>query len=235
VFVCFRGDGGVRCSRFITDLNGVVSLDIAETASLVSGSGSSLARYAEPAIAMDSSGTLFGVWTEEFDGVPELVLARRVASGTWEYRTVDRQGYEAGDYASIAIADVAGTKKICVGWSWSEVAVSCTDDEGASWNTSVVLSDEWAAWRPSVAIASDGIVNVAWAGDSHTVRFARELKDKKSGKWEVVEVDTHFNVMDVKLALDDKDLAHLVYPGKSWTTMMYTKEIPVIPTSPSGR
>jgi hypothetical protein len=223
VFVCFGVDGRVYCSRFFTDEFGEVSLDIAETASLASGSGSSPA-IVEPAIAMDSSGTLFGVWTEKFDGVQELVLAKRVASGTWEYHTVDRLGYETrGDNVSFAIADVAGTTKICVSWAWNEVVVSCTDDEGASWNTSVVLSDEWADWRPSVAIASDGVVNIAWA-KQNSVKFARELKDKKDSKWEVVEVDTQSccNVMDVKLALDDKDLAHLIYPGKWWTTVMYT-------------
>jgi hypothetical protein len=235
VFVCFGGTGGVHCSRFTTDLNGDVSLDPAETASLVSSSGSSPANYAEPAIAMDSSGTLFGVWAEKFDGVLELVLAKRVAAGTWEYHTVDRLGYETrGDNVSFAIADVAGTTKICVSWAWNEVVVSCTVDEGATWNTSLVVSDEWADWRPSVAIASDGTVNIAWAY-RHSVKFARELKDKKGGKWEVVEVDTHFNVMDVKLALDDKDLAHLVYPGKSWTTMMYTKEIPLLAAPAPGR
>jgi hypothetical protein len=83
VFVCFGADGRVRCSRFITDEFGEVSLDPAETASLASGSGSSPA-IVEPAIAMDSSGTLFGVWIEKIDGVEELVLAKRVASGTWE-------------------------------------------------------------------------------------------------------------------------------------------------------
>jgi hypothetical protein len=61
-----------------------------------------------------------------------------------------------------------------------------------------------------VAIASDGVVNIAWA-KQNSVKFARELKDKKDS------------------------LAHLIYPGKWWTTVMYTKEIPVIPTSPPGR
>jgi hypothetical protein len=95
VFVCFGVDGRVYCSRFFTDEFGEVSLDIAETASLASGSGSSPA-IVEPAIAMDSSGTLFGVWTEKFDGVQELVLAKRVASGTWEYHTVDRRSVSVG-------------------------------------------------------------------------------------------------------------------------------------------
>ena len=228
-FVCFDG-GGIRCSRFITDPNGVVSLDPAETALLASSSGSVLYNYSEPAIAMDSGGTLFAVWSEKIDGVWELVLAKRVGAGAWEYQIIDRQGYE-GYYTSIDIADVDGAKMICVSWSWWEVVVSCTIDEGVSWDTSVVVTDEWADWRPSVAIASDGTVNVAWAyTQDDSIKFARQLKDKKGAKWEVVEVDNQYYVMDVKLALDANDLAHLVYPGKDWSTMMYTKEISVVPT-----
>ena len=115
----------------------------------------------------------------------------------------------------------------------AEINFNSTTDEGATWDTNVVDDTEWADWRLSVAIASDGTVNVAWSHtNSESIKFARQLKDKKSSKWEVVEVDTQYYVMDVKLALDANDLAHLVYPGKDWSTLMYTKEKPVIPTTP---
>ena len=209
-----------------------MSLDLTETALLVSNPANN--SRGEPAIAVDSSGTLFATWNEQINGTWESVLAKRVSAGNWTYQVVDRQGYDYGNwYNAIVIADVGGTKKICVGWSWNEVMVSCTTDEGATWNTSVVDNTEWADWRPSVAIASDGTVNVAWANNgSGSIKFAKELKDKKNGKWEVVEVDTQDYVYDVKLALDNNDLAHLVYPGKDWSTLMYTKEKPLIPTTP---
>jgi hypothetical protein len=239
IYVCFQGgawaDRHIYCSRLITDLSGEVSLDPSETAVPASNPAHDTGPYGEPAIAVDSNGTLFGVWNEEIDGTWEIVLGKRVSADNWTYQVVDRQGYAYGFwYTSIAIADIGGMKKICVGWSWDEVMVSCTTDEGATWNTSMVYDMEWADWRPSVAIASDGTVNVAWAhnGDD-SVKFARELKDKKGSKWEVVEVDIQHYVFDVKLALDENDLAHLVYPGKDWGTLMYTKEIPVILTTPA--
>jgi hypothetical protein len=234
IYVCFQGGPptGIYCTRLITDPSGVVSLDLTETALLASNPANN--SEGEPAIAVDSSGTLFGTWPVQINGTWESVLAKRVSAGNWTYQVVDRQGYDYGNwYNAIAIADVGGTKKICVGWSWNEVMVSCTTDEGATWKTSVVDSTEWADWRQSVAIASDGTVNVAWANNSSgSIKFARELKEKKSVKWEVVEVDTQSYVYDVKLALDANDLAHLVYPGKGWSTLMYTKEKPVIPTTP---
>jgi hypothetical protein len=230
VFVCYGGGAGMLCSRFFTDAAGIVSLDPAETASLASGPGNT--TYGEPAIAMDSSGNLYGAWSEQIDGAWELVLAKRVSAGAWEYSIIDRQGYE-DYYTSIAIAEFDGTKKICVGWSYYEIVVSCTVDEGASWETSLVFAGEWADWRPGLAIASDGTVNVAWAHtNSESIKFARQLKDKKDTKWEMVEVDTQYYVMDVKLAVDADGLAHLVYPGKDWSVLMYTKEIPLVPTSP---
>jgi hypothetical protein len=233
IYVCFRGSfNGVYCSRLTTDPSGEVSLDLTETAVLASNPANRIGG--EPAIAVDSNGTLFGAWNEEINGTWEIVLAKRVSAGIWTRQVVDRQGVEYGDwYTSIAIADIGGTKMICVGWSWWEVMVSCTTDEGATWNTSMVYGIEWADWRPSVAIAPDGTVNVAWAhNSSDSIKFARQLKDKKgSSKWEVVEVDIQDNVYDVKLALDENDLAYLVYPGQYWSTLMYTKEIPVIPTT----
>lgn len=236
VFVCFAGSGaqndGIYCSRFMTDPNGVVSLDSAETALLASVDGSVLFNYAEPAIAVDSVGTLFAVWSEQIDGVWELVLAKRVAAGTWQYRLVDRQGTE-GYYTSLDIADVNGDTKICVSWAWNEVVVSCTLDEGATWDTSVVVGDEWADFRPSVAIAPDGTVNVAWVYfRKDPIRFARQLKDKKGSKWEVVDVVIDERVFDVKLDMDAEGLAHIVYPGKDWSTLMYIREKPVVPTGP---
>lgn len=233
-FVCFGGSGAqhdvIYCSRFITDSFGVVSLDPAETASLASGPGNR--AWEEPAIAMDSSGTLFGAWTEEINGVRELVLAKRVAAGIWEHKIIDRQGYE-DYYASIDIADINGVTKICVSWAYNEIVVSCTIDEGVTWNTSVVASDEWADFRPSVAISPDGTVNVAWVYyRKDPIRFARQLKDKKGSKWEVVDVVIDDNVMDVKLDMGADGLAHLVYPGKDWSTLMYIREKPLVPTGP---
>ena len=111
--------------------------------------------------------------------------------------------------------------------------VSCTIDEGATWDTSVVSSTDWANDRPGVAIASDGTVNVAWGNHRDgIVKFARQTKDKKGlAKWEeAVVVDIQYYVWDVKLALDANDLAHIIYPGKDWETLMYVKEKPVVPT-----
>ena len=232
--VCFVGSDGqkdvVYCSRFVTDSFGVVSLDPAETASLASGPGNRVRR--EPAIAVDSSGTFFGAWTEEINGVRELVLAKRVAAGTWEYKIIDRQGYDEY-YTSIDIADVNGVTKICVSWAYNEIVVSCTLDEGVTWNTSVVVNDEWADFRPSVAISPDGTVNVAWVYfRKDPIRFARQLKDKKGSKWEAVDVVIDDNVFDVKLDMDADGLAHSVYPGKDWATVMYIREKPVVPTGP---
>ena len=49
----------------------------------------------------------------------------------------------------------------------------------------------------------------------------------------MVDVVIDEYVFDVKLDMDADGLAHIVYPGKDWSTLMYIREKPVVPTGPS--
>lgn len=218
VYVCYDANNSILCSRLTTDATGV-TLDPAETALLASVNN---VRH-EPAIAVDSAGTLYGVWSEYINGVWEMVLAKRISAGNWDYkiinRTVDLTVYNA-HYASIDIADVAGTKMICVAWGAGGIISSCTTDEGVGWETTLVSTADNPNNRPSIGIASDGTLSIAWGIDiPGDIRFARY-----TNKWDVVTVDNQYYVSDVKMDLDANGMAHLVYPGKGWETLQYTRQ-----------
>jgi len=135
------------------------------------------------ALAIDSTGSLHGAWTEQVTTtLRRVVYACRPADSSW------REPVTVADSTNnhCAIAVEPGTGHAHIAWTvptGTTADVMYATNRSGQWQSTRLSSDSLAEWLPSIALEPDGAAHVAWIVQDITDAYHIAYATNRSGSW----------------------------------------------------